>query len=67
MDTFLAPQDLAAVTALLLHDGLGTQAVVLLINRITPRALVVTLLASALLFLAGAALWTPLWGYKNAS
>jgi hypothetical protein len=61
MDTFLAPHGLAAAAVLLLlaglSDGLGTRAVVLLINRITPRAFVTTLLASALLFLAGAALW----------
>ncbi len=61
MDTFLAPHGLATAAALLilagLSDGLGTRAVVLLINRITPLAFVISLLASALLFLAGAALW----------
>jgi hypothetical protein len=61
MDAFLAPQGLAAAAALLLFaglaDGLGDRAVVLLVNRITPRAFVVTLLATALLFAAGAALW----------
>jgi len=64
MDTFLVPQGLLAATALLilagLSDGLGTRAVVLLINRITPLSFAVTLLASALLFLGGAALW--IWG-----
>ena len=64
MDTFLAPQGLLAATALLilagLSDGLGTRAVVLLVNRITPLSFAVTLLASALLFLGGAALW--IWG-----
>ena len=64
MDTFLALHGPATAAALLilagLSDGLGTRAVVLLINRITPLAFVVTLLASALLFLAGAALW--IWG-----
>ena len=64
MDAYLAPQGLLAAAALLLlagfSDGLGTRAVVLLINRITPLSFAVTLLASALLFLAGAALWT--WG-----
>jgi hypothetical protein len=64
MDTFLAPQGMLAATALLLlaglSDGMGTRAVVLLINRITPLSFMVTLLASALLFLAGAALW--IWG-----
>jgi hypothetical protein len=64
MDTFLAPHGLATAAALLLlaglSDGMGTRAVVLLINRITPLAFMVSLLASALLFLAGAALW--IWG-----
>jgi hypothetical protein len=64
MDAYLAPQGLLAAAALLLlagvSDGLGTRAVVLLINRITPVSFAVTLLASALLFLAGAALW--IWG-----
>jgi hypothetical protein len=61
MDIFLAPHGPGSAAALLLlaglADGLGTRAVVLLINRITPRAFVVTLLASALLALGGAALW----------
>lgn len=64
MDSQLAPQGPAAAAALLLlaglADGLGNRAVVLLINRITPRAFVVSLLASALIFAAGAALW--IWG-----
>ena len=64
MDPFHAPQGLLAATALLLlaglSDGLGTRAPVLLINRIKPLAFAITILASALLFLAGAALWT--WG-----
>jgi hypothetical protein len=64
MDTFLAPQGLLAAVALLLlggvSDGLGTRAPVLLISRIKPLPFAVTLLASALLFLAGAALW--IWG-----
>jgi hypothetical protein len=61
MNANFAPHELAAAAALLLlaglSDGLGTRAVVLLINRITPFAFVISLLASALLFLAGAALW----------
>lgn len=69
MDTYLipqglAPQSLAFAAALLLlaglSDGLGTRAPVLLINRIKPLSFAFTLLASALLFLAGAALW--IWG-----
>lgn len=64
MDAYLAPQGLLAAAALLLlaglSDGLGTRAVVLLINRITPISFAVTLLASALFFLAGAGLW--IWG-----
>jgi hypothetical protein len=64
MDAYLLPHGLAAAGALLLlagfSDGLGTRAPVLLINRIKPLAFAVTLLASALLFLAGAALW--IWG-----
>lgn len=61
MDTFLTPHGLAAAGVLLLlaglSDGLGDRAVVLLINRVTPRAFAITLLASALLFAASAALW----------
>jgi hypothetical protein len=61
MDTLPAPEGLLAAAVLLLlaglADALGTRAVPLLINRITPRAFVVTLLASALLSLAGAAMW----------
>jgi hypothetical protein len=64
MDAILAPHGLAAAAALLLlaglADSLGDRAVVLLINRITPRAFAFSLLASALLFAAGAALW--IWG-----
>lgn len=64
MDTLLAPHGLTAAAMLLilagLSDGLGTRAVVLLINRITPLAFVLSLLASALLFAAGALLW--MWG-----
>lgn len=64
MDSYFAPQGLLTAAALLLlaglSDGLGTRAVVLLINRITPISFVVTLLASALFFLAGAGLW--IWG-----
>lgn len=64
MDSYFAPQGLLAAAALLLlaglSDGLGTRAVVLLINRITPTSFAVTLLASALLFLVGAGLW--IWG-----
>ena len=64
MDTYLVPHGLAAAAILLLlaglSDGLGTRAPVLLINRIKPLSFVVTLLASALLFGAGAALW--MWG-----
>jgi hypothetical protein len=64
MDIFSESNEPAAAAALLilagLSDGLGTRAVVLLINRITPLAFVITLLASALFFLAGAALW--IWG-----
>jgi hypothetical protein len=61
MDLFFAPQGLAAAAFLLLlagfSDGLGTRAVPLLVNRITPLAFVLTLCASSLLFAAGAALW----------
>jgi hypothetical protein len=61
MDILLAPQGLAAAAVLLLlaglSDGLGTRAVPLLVNRITPVAFMLTLLASALLFAVGAALW----------
>ena len=61
MDTFLAPHGVTAAVALLLvaglAEGLGNRAVVLLINRTTPRAFGLTLLASALLFAASAALW----------
>lgn len=61
MDTVLAPDGVTAAALLLLlaglAEGLGDRAVVLLINRITPRAFVITLLASALLFVAGAWLW----------
>lgn len=61
MDSIFAPHGLVgAVTLLLiagLADSLGDRAVVLLINRITPRAFVISLLAAALLFAAGAALW----------
>lgn len=57
----LAPHGLVAAAVLLLlagiSDGLGTRGVVLLINRTTPRAFAVTLLASALLFVAVAGLW----------
>ncbi len=64
MDSILAPQGLAAAAALLLlaglSDGLGARAPVLLINRIQPRAFALTLLASALFFGGGAALW--IWG-----
>ena len=64
MDAYLAPQGLLTAALLLilagLSDGLGTRAVVLLINRITPISFAVTLLASALFFLAGAGLW--IWG-----
>lgn len=61
MNAHFTPHGLAAAIALLLlaglSDGLGIRAAPLLINRITPRAFVLTLLASALLFGAGAALW----------
>jgi hypothetical protein len=61
MDTLLAPHGVAAAIVLLvlagLSDALGTRAVPLLVNRITPKAFVLTLLASALLFSAGAAVW----------
>lgn len=61
MDIFPAPHGPATAAVLLilagLSDGLGERAVVLLVNRITPLAFVVTLLASALLFAATAALW----------
>lgn len=64
MDVYHAPQSLLAAAALLIlagiSDGLGTRAPVLLINRIRPLSFAVTLLASALLFLGGAALW--IWG-----
>lgn len=64
MDSFFAPQGLLTAAALLLlaglSDGLGTRAPVLLINRIKPVSFAVTLLASALFFLAGAGLW--IWG-----
>lgn len=64
MDFLLSPQGLAAAVALVflagLSEGVGTQGVVLLINRITPLAFVFGLLASALLFVLSAALW--LWG-----
>lgn len=64
MDAYLAPQGLAAAAVLLLlaglSDGLGSRAPVLLINRIKPRGFAITLLASALFFLGGAALW--IWG-----
>lgn len=40
-----------------LADGLGTRAAVLLVNRISPRAFIVSLLLSALLFLFSAVLW----------
>ena len=61
MDSSLAPQSLAAAAVLLLlaglSDNLGDRAVVLLINRITPLAFILTLLASTLLFAGGAILW----------
>ena len=61
METFFTPHGLIGAAALLLlaglADGLGDRAVVLLINRITPRAFTVTLGASALIFAVGAALW----------
>lgn len=64
MDAFLSPQGLAAAAALIfmagLSDGVATRGVVLLVNRITPLAFVLGLLAAALLFLLSAALWV--WG-----
>jgi hypothetical protein len=58
---FLGPYGVPVATILVflagLADGLGTRAVVLLINRITPTAFLVSLLASALLFLLSAAAW----------
>lgn len=62
----ISPQGLAAATALIflagLSEGAGTRAVVLLVNRITPAAFALGLLASALLFLLSAALWVwSLW------
>ncbi len=64
LESLLGPSGLTAAAILLilagLSDGLGTRAVVLLLNRITPLAFVVTLLASALLFLVTAVLW--IWG-----
>lgn len=64
MRALLSPQGMAAATALIflagLSDGAGTRGVVLLINRITPAAFLLGLLASALLFLLSAALWV--WG-----
>ena len=38
-------------------DGLGTRTVVLLVNRILPTTFILSLLASALLFLLSAVLW----------
>ncbi len=64
MDAFLSPQGLAAAATLIflagLSDGVATRGVVLLVNRITPAAFVLGLLAAALLFLLSAALWV--WG-----
>ncbi len=72
------PYGLAAATALIflagLSDGVGTRTVGLLVNRITVRAFVLSLLASTLLFLLSAALWvwgawfvaTTLFGMTNA-
>ncbi|HMQ29253.1 MAG TPA: hypothetical protein PKD53_00935 [Chloroflexaceae bacterium] len=64
MRALLSPQGLAAATALIflagLSEGAGTRGVVLLVNRITPAAFLLSLLASALLFLLSAALWV--WG-----
>lgn len=64
MDAILSPQGLAAAAALIflagLSDGVATRGVVLLVNRITPVAFVLGLLAAALLFLLSAALWV--WG-----
>lgn len=64
MRALLSPQGLAAATALIflagLSEGVGTRGVVLLINRITRAGFVVSLLASALLFLLSATVW--MWG-----
>lgn len=63
-DVFVGPYGLAAAATLIflagLSDGVGTRAVVLLVNRISPAAFVVGLLISALLYLFSAALW--IWG-----
>lgn len=60
----ISPQGLAAATALIflagLSEGAGTRGVTLLVNRITPAAFAMGMLAQALLFLLSAALW--MWG-----
>jgi hypothetical protein len=64
MAAFLSPHGLVAAATLIflagLSEGAGTRGVVLLVNRITPFAFALSLLASALLFLLSAALWV--WG-----
>lgn len=61
LELFLGPAGPLAAALLIflagLSDGVGTRTVVLLINRITPMAFLLSLLASALLFLASAAIW----------
>lgn len=60
----VSPQGLATATALIflagLSEGAGTRGVVLLVNRITPVAFALGMLASALLYLLSATLWV--WG-----
>lgn len=62
----LEPQALWGAALLIflagLSEGLGSQGVVLLVNRISPVGFVLGLVASALLFLLSAAIWVAgLW------
>jgi hypothetical protein len=66
LNWLLSPQAAGAAALLIflagLSDGVGSQGVVLLINRISPLRFMVGLAASALLFLLSAALWMAgLW------
>ncbi len=61
MELLVTPHGLTAAAALIflagLSEGVGTRGVVLLMNRITPAAFLLSLFFSALLFLLSAALW----------
>ncbi len=66
LNWLLSPEAVSAAALLIfmagLSDGIGSQGVTLLINRITPLRFVLGLLASAALFLVSAALWVAaLW------